>query len=97
MSNRPWRQAQTMARQLAAKVEPELAELRGRFDRNELGAADYTAKVAGAVVACERLVEQALVRNQPPLSFKMSKAREDHQRTRTECRECIREAVSEFM
>lgn len=97
MSTRPWRQAQEMARQLAAKVEPELAELRGKFDRNELGAADYCAKVAGAVAACELLVDQALRRNEPPLDFKMSQARLDHQATRVECRETIREAVAEFM
>jgi hypothetical protein len=86
-----------MARQLAAKAAPELAELRGKFDRNEIGAADYTAKVAGAVAACELLVEQALNRNEPPLSFKANEARLDHQRTRIECRERIREVVSEFM
>ena len=97
MSNRPWRQAQTMARQLAAKVSPELTELRGKFDRNELGAADYCAKVAGAVAAVEQLVDQALSRNEPPLSPAMSEARVDHQATRVECREVIREAVGEFM
>ncbi len=36
MTTRPWRQAQDLARRLAAKVEPELAELRGRFDRSEI-------------------------------------------------------------
>ena len=97
MSIRPWRQAQDTARLLAAKVEPELAELRGRFDRGEIAAADYTAKVAGAVAACELLVEQALTRNEPPLSFAMSAAREDHQRTRVECRATIKAAVAAFM
>jgi hypothetical protein len=97
MAQKPWRQAQTLARQLAAKVEPELSELRGKFDRRQLGASDYASRVAAAVLACEALVEQALVRNQPPLTPGMSQARVDHQQTRVACREVIREAVGEFM
>ena len=93
MSQRPWRQAQDLARQFAAKVEPELVDLRGRFKRNELGAATYTAKVAGAVVAVETLIEQALTRNEPPLTPAMGQARIDHNQTRAECRETIRQAV----
>jgi hypothetical protein len=97
MSNVPWRQAQTTALRIAAKLDAELAGLRGKFDQGKLGAADYCAKIAGAVTAIEQMANKTLDQNEPPLSPKMAEARVDHQAVRVECRETIREAVSEFM
>ena len=96
MSKR-WRAAQEDARNLVNGLPSNLATLRGRFLRNEVGAVDFLTKARDLVEVTEGRANELLDKHVPPLAQSYNSERVRHQQTREGLRALMTSAVKDML